>query len=203
MAIGHSETRKNADRIDVGIAVLDLVQEVRPNFSPETVIAEFCQVLKSYRISKVVGDRYAGSFPSEQFEKRGIRYEPSSLSASEIYREALALFNSRKVRLVRNNRLLSQLASLERRTSRRGDIIDHPAGGHDDLAVACCGVLLEVTGNGQSLSMTALAAGWAQRSDDALLKELPLERQSAAYAYESSQWTDLTFEGRNWSARRR
>ena len=66
---------------------------------------------------------------------------------------------------------------------------------------AAAGALVSVAQKG-TLSMAALATGWVQHSDDALLKELPLERQSAAYVYESGRGVDLTFEGRNWGVRR-
>jgi hypothetical protein len=51
LAIGH--------RLD-DVTVLDAVRERRPPFSPEDVVAEFAALLKSYRITKVQGDRYAG-----------------------------------------------------------------------------------------------------------------------------------------------
>jgi hypothetical protein len=34
--------------------------------------AEYAAVLKSYRCTKVVGDRYGGEFPREQFQKREV-----------------------------------------------------------------------------------------------------------------------------------
>ena len=49
---------------------LQLIREVRPPFDPEKITAEFCQVLNSYRINRVSGDRYAGSWPAEQFQKQ-------------------------------------------------------------------------------------------------------------------------------------
>ena len=42
------------------------------------------RVLSRYRISKVVGDRFGGQFPAEQFAKRGVRYEASSKAKSDI-----------------------------------------------------------------------------------------------------------------------
>lgn len=60
------------------VAVIDCLREVRPPFSPEGVVGEFAQLLKSYRIGKVTGDRYAGEFPREQFRKCGISYEVSA-----------------------------------------------------------------------------------------------------------------------------
>jgi hypothetical protein len=45
LAIGHCEAS--------GVAVLDCVREVRPPFSPDTVVEEFATLLKSYGISRV------------------------------------------------------------------------------------------------------------------------------------------------------
>ena len=39
--------------------VLDAVRERRPPFSPDQVAKEFCDLLRTYRIHRVVGDRYA------------------------------------------------------------------------------------------------------------------------------------------------
>jgi hypothetical protein len=47
------------------------------------------------------------------------------------------------VDLLDNDRLVTQLTSLERRTSRGGrDSIDHAPGAHDDLANAMAGALV-------------------------------------------------------------
>jgi len=42
--------------------------------------------LKSYRISKITGDRYAGEWPLERFRKHGISYEPAQKPKSDLYR---------------------------------------------------------------------------------------------------------------------
>ena len=136
VAIAHAEGE---------VAVLDCVREVRPPFSPESVVEEFCALLKAYRIATVTGDRYAGEWPREQFRKRGITYEPSAKSKSEIYLEALPLVNAGRVQLLDVPRLVPQLTGLERRTSRSGrDSVDHGPGGHDDLVNAVAGALVDV-----------------------------------------------------------
>src|SRR5262249_27623895 len=43
------------------------LRERKPPFSPEDVVAEFSELLKSYRVSKIAGDRYAGEWPLERF----------------------------------------------------------------------------------------------------------------------------------------
>jgi hypothetical protein len=124
------------------INILDAIREIKPPFSPEAVCEEFATLLKSYRISKVCGDRYAGEWPREQFRKNGINYETSDKSRSELYIELLPLINSRAVDLLDSDRLTTQLVSLERRTARSGrDSVDHPPGGHDDIANAVAGAL--------------------------------------------------------------
>jgi hypothetical protein len=65
-----SMTLAIAHREDDGVAVLDCVREVRAPFQPENVVIDFCQTLTSYGISTVIGDRYAGEWPREQFSKR-------------------------------------------------------------------------------------------------------------------------------------
>ena len=72
-----------------------------------------------------------------------MNYEPADKSKSEIYVDLLPLINSTAVDLLDNERLVTQLTSLERRTSRGGrDSIDHAPGAHDDLANAVAGALV-------------------------------------------------------------
>ena len=139
LAIAHKEN-------DQG--VLDCLREVRPPFSPESVAAEFADVCKSYRVTSVKGDRYAGDWPGEQFRKHGVKYETSDHSKGLLYLNFLPLINSGKVRLLANTRLISQLVGLERTTARGGrDSIDHAKGAHDDVANTAAGALLQATAN--------------------------------------------------------
>jgi hypothetical protein len=105
------------------------------------VVYDFSEDLKRYGITRVVGDRYAGEWPREQFRKNGITYEPSAQPKSILYNNLLPTLNSKKVDLLDNKILINQLTSLERRTSRGGrDQIDHLPNGHDDVANAVAGV---------------------------------------------------------------
>lgn len=128
---------------DDGRAVLDAVREIRPPFSPEDVVQEYAALLAAYRIREVTGDRYAGEWPRERFSVHGIRYVPSERTKSDIYRELLPAVNAAKVELLDVQRLHAQLVGLERRVARGGkDSVDHPPGGHDDLANAAAGALV-------------------------------------------------------------
>jgi hypothetical protein len=135
LAIAHQD----AD----GTVVLDLVREKRAPFSPDAVVEEFAGVLKEYGCTRVVGDRYAGSWPADAFAKHGIAYEVSDKPKSDIYGAALPLLNSGRVALLDDARLHAQLLGLERRTSRAGkDSIDHGPHGQDDAANAACGAIV-------------------------------------------------------------
>ena len=133
LAVSHREA---------GRAVIDCVRETRPPFSPESVVAEYATLLKTYRVNSVRGDRYAGEWPREQFRKRAIGYVPAAKPKSDLYLDLLPAVNSGLVDLLDHDRLAAQLVGLERRTSRAGrDSIDHAPGGHDDLANCVAGAV--------------------------------------------------------------
>lgn len=147
MAIAH----KDGDR-----TILDATMEVRPPFEPAAVVSSFSELLRRYNIRSIKGDRYAGAWVSSAFSAQGISYVPSILSKSEIYVSCLPALMNAEASLLDDPRLINQLANLERRTSRSGDIVDHPKNGRDDLINSACGAIL-----------SAGAADWSRpRIDD-------------------------------------
>jgi len=151
----------SSDSMTLGIAhrdadghvLLDAIRERRPPFSPESVVAEFCDALKLYGINRVTGDRYAGEWPREQFRKLGIQYDLSEKPKSAIYQELVPAINSGTASLLDEARLINQLIGLERRTARGGrDSIDHEPGGHDDVANAVAGAIV-MCGRGSSFTL--------------------------------------------------
>ena len=134
VAVAH---RQGADH-----AVLDAIRETRPPFSPDSVVEQYAALLHSYRVTEVVGDRYAGEWPRESFRKHGVTYLPSELTKSGLYIEIVAPLNANRIELLDNAVLRSQLLGLERRTARGGrDSVDHAPGGRDDVANSACGAL--------------------------------------------------------------
>ena len=103
LAISH----KSEDRI-----IIDAIREARPPFSPDAVVDDFAALLKSYRVSRVTGDRYAGEFPRELFRKHGIAYDLAKQTKSELFRDLLPLLNSGRIVLPRNDRLQGQSLGL-------------------------------------------------------------------------------------------
>ena len=133
LAIAHKEGETE---------ILDVIRERKPPFSPEAVVEEFRSSLRPIAARGCMGI-VRGEWPREQFQKRGVFYEPADRSKSEIYVDLLPLINSRAIDLLDHDRLLMQLTSLERRTSRAGkDSIDHAPGAHDDVANAVAGALV-------------------------------------------------------------
>jgi hypothetical protein len=133
MAITHAEGAQ---------IVLDHIGERKAPFAPSSVVEEFAALMKQYRLSTVRGDRYAGEWPREAFQAHGITYKVAPLNRSELYLATLPLLNSGRVALLDNARMASQFLALERRTSRSGkDSVDHPPGGHDDVANAVAGAV--------------------------------------------------------------
>ena len=120
------------------MVVLDAAREIQPPFNPDAATTEFSTLLKAYRVATVIGDRYAGEWVRDPFRRHGIEYQLSEAPKSDIYRDALPLFNAGRAQLLDLKRLVNQLCSLERRTARGGrDLIDHPQHpgyAHDDLA---------------------------------------------------------------------
>ncbi len=142
IAIAHGETRNG-----VLVGVLDALRERTPPFSPDDVVAEFLALLKSYRISTVIGDRWGSGFVQEGFTKQGVKYIVSAKPRSDLYKELLPAINSQRVSLLDHQKMINQLCNLERRTARGGrDSIDHPQDkqSHDDLINAAAGALVAV-----------------------------------------------------------
>lgn len=142
LAVGHVE-----DREDTTVKVVDCLREIRPPLDIDDAVREFAETLKSYAVSRVVGDHYAGEWPPQAFSKAGVDYSQADRPKGALYREMLATLNTASIELPESRRLLAQLASLERRTARGGrDVIDHPPGPrcHDDLANAVAGLSYEL-----------------------------------------------------------
>jgi hypothetical protein len=145
LAVSHKDS-------STGKIVLDCIREARPPFKPEEVVREFSEVLKSYGISQVVSDRYAGEWVSSAFRNHGIMAENSALSASQIYLNFLPLISNNSVELLDSKSLVSQLRGLERKTRSGGkDLVTHYPGGHDDVSNATAGSVVQAHREGEYL----------------------------------------------------
>ena len=124
---------------------VDVIRERKPRFVPAAVVAEYVELLRSYGIREVSGDKFAGGFHADEWKRNGILYKPSERTTSENFLAALPLLLSGRARLLDNETLRRQLAGLERRVSVMGrESVTHgtEASAHDDVAAAACGALV-------------------------------------------------------------
>ena len=122
-----------------GLVIVDGIwnQGKRPPFDPREAVSLFVDILKSYGVSKVVGDRYGGETFKKDFEGKGIYYEVCPLPKSSLYEVLEVELNSVRVILPDDTVLVKQLLTL----IMKGGKIDHPNGEHDDLANAIAGAI--------------------------------------------------------------
>ncbi|MCF6225770.1 MAG: hypothetical protein L3J22_05625 [Xanthomonadales bacterium] len=146
LAIGHIEDK---------LTVVDLLRARRG--TPADIVAEYAETLKAYGLQVVTGDKYAGSWPGDEFKRHGIEYKPSEKPKSGLYLDLLPALNSGRVQIPPDDRLINQLSKLERRTARGGrDSIDHAPGGHDDRANAIAGLVSTRVQSNYNLSLMIL-----------------------------------------------
>jgi hypothetical protein len=137
LCIGHREHER---------VVVDGIWARRGPFHPKNVTAEYAAICKCYRISTVVGDKYAREWVIGAWRESGIHYENSDLTASELFLESLPLFTRGLISLPNHPALLRELRLLERIPGRNGkDQVAAPRNVHDDLANVCCACAVLLT----------------------------------------------------------
>lgn len=185
-AIAHDED---------GDAVLDCILEIRAPFNPTSATAQVAATLTEYGLRETVGDKYAAQWVVDAFAKCGIQYKHSERDRSLIYLDTLPLFTSGRARILDNKRLVTQFASLERRTSSIGkDKIDHGPGGHDDLCNSAAGALVQLTAQtwGPGLAVLELARREmraANSNGSPFIKDDKPEPIARTWAVGSVEWT--------------
>ena len=100
LAVGHYDYARQT-------VVTDCIREITAPFNPEQATQELSRVLKSYHISKVTGDKYAGAYPVQQFARFGIAFEQSAKPKSDLYIDLLPLLNSRRIELLDHPKLVN------------------------------------------------------------------------------------------------
>jgi hypothetical protein len=177
LCIGHKEagTRK---------VVVDFLKQWPSPSNPLSVVGEMSRVLQNYGLRACSGDRYSAEFNVATFRNSGIRYLPSVQNKSELYLDLIPVICSQEIELPDDDRLVGQLAALERRTRSGGrDSVDHPAHGHDDLGNVVAGLSTIVA------KPRIRVGGWGdthtnrtQNPRDRLMKEL-LEHNATIRTY--------------------
>jgi hypothetical protein len=143
-SIGLAVGRKDGE-----VVVVDALREIRPPFSPDFAIGQLVNLLKGYKVYTVEGDNFGGEFAREPLKKHSISYVLGKKPKSDLYAHHLLPFlNSGRIDLLDHPRANAQIIGLEVRTARAGrDKIDHPPGGHDDLANCIAGLVARIAAN--------------------------------------------------------
>ncbi len=146
-----------------------------PPFVPDEVVESYCDVLKSYGLASVTGDRYAAEWVSTAFAKHGISYTSVPKDKSGIYVESLPLFTAKNVDILDIPKLETELRLLERRprAGGKGDIVDHPPRATDDAANATCGSLWLAAQTLADDASQVLPNAWIRASQERWKSEPP------------------------------
>jgi hypothetical protein len=104
-----------------------------PNLA--AVVRDIAETLRRYRLRGITGDRYAGQWVRQEFQKAGVTYHESGIDRSRAYLEVEPLFAQGRVDLLDHPQQTRELKLLEKRARAGGNAtVDHPRGGHDDYA---------------------------------------------------------------------
>lgn len=125
-----------------GLVIIDVLRGELG--TPAEITQRFAQLINEYRAHIVEADRYAGSWPSDEYRKHRVNMQHCELNKSEIYRFALPVLRNMKAELPYHKTMVNEFSILERTALSGGkERIDHPKGAafHDDYANAVCGAI--------------------------------------------------------------
>lgn len=123
-------------------SIVDYViqQAGNPPFNPRDAVARFAAVCHRYHCREVHGDAYAGETFRRDFSVHNVDYVVEKQTRTDWYENLEVALNSGQVELPDVPKLRRQLLTIV----RRGAVLDHPPGQHDDYAnaVAIAAVLV-------------------------------------------------------------
>jgi hypothetical protein len=111
-------------------------QTGKPPFDPRQAVKKFAEVLRSYHISVVEGDRFAGETFRRDFEREHISYRVCQKTKHQLYEALEPIINAGEIQLLDVPKLYEQILGLV----VKGIKIDHQSGEHDDFSNSLAGV---------------------------------------------------------------
>lgn len=104
----------------------------------DLVVGEIAEVLRRYRLYRLVGDRYAGEWPVQKFRDKSVLYQQAERDKSAAYIEFEPWVSTGSIELLDHPELYHEASLLEKRLRPGGKkpVIDHPKGARDDHANA-------------------------------------------------------------------
>lgn len=151
LSITHKEPREEKKVMIIQDVLMACLAD-----QPHDRVTEFSNKLKQYGIKSIVGDRYAGEWPRDQFRKHGINYIISTKTASELYTEFQPIVKQGLIEMLDDETQRDQLIGLLRKKGTAKEIITHPVGEHDDRSNSLAGsaVLCQETHGKIDMSIT-------------------------------------------------
>ena len=138
LAVAHIEGTSD-ERLIVQDVMRGWGSNSRRRINLESVVSDCAAILTRYRISEVVGDRYAAGWVREAYQRQGIKYIDAKMTKADAYLECEPLFAQGIIELLDEPTLVRELKLLESRPRAGGKtLVDHPRGGHDDHANSLC-----------------------------------------------------------------
>lgn len=126
--------------------IIDIVRSRAPKFNPQEVTRQYAELLQTYKIERVCGDKFSGDWAAQEWAKHGISYDRAEKTKSELYLEAESLFNSGRIGIPDREKLIAQLRSLVRKVRAGGrDQVDTDGGQPEDEANVVCGAAYVLT----------------------------------------------------------
>lgn len=170
IAIGHNEG---------GRVIVDLVRSRRPQFNPDEVTGQYSELLKSFHIREVRGDKYSGDWASSAFEKYGIHYERSEKTKSELYIESESVFNVERIELPSRASLIDQLKTLVRKARSGGhDSVDSDSGQPEDEANVVAGLIWLLSSSEPFFDLTKLQSSLRPQPRKPTLSDAELSKRA-------------------------
>jgi len=154
IAIGHNEATGNNTRPTI---VVDLHRERKPRFVATDVITEYAALLRSYGISSITCDNYAGGFSSDNWAREGITWRKPQHTTSENYLRLPPIMTSPgRVRLHDSATARTQFSGLERHVTSGHEAVRHGSSAHDDVATSIAGLICQLDARGARRGIVAI-----------------------------------------------
>ncbi len=139
------------------------------------VVGEIAALLARFGLYRLIGDRYAGEWPAQEFRKKSVLYEPAEHDKSAAYIELEPWFSTGAIEMLDHPELVHEAGLLEKRLKPGGKkpTIDHPKGAHDDHPNALALAVAKLAGSLHAPA--AMSAGRVDRLGAASTPNTPEE----------------------------
>lgn len=146
LSIQHVE----ADDTGAEVCVQDVLREWAPPFDSAAMVADVASECAKFGVTEVTGDAFSQGFVASECRRHGIEYQVSKRKTADCALDALAVLNTRRVRLLDNPKARRQWLGLRRDYASGGRPTILETRRHDDLAVVTARGMVVALGLGEA-----------------------------------------------------